>query len=74
MTNINDEWTEIVGRGKRFETLEELLTQLKETKRQFGPNCGFAGGPIDEEIHIIEEMIKNQIPDEDISLKLYWAK
>lgn len=46
-----------VGEGKRFKDLKELLTELKELKMVFGPNCGFSGGPIDEEIEIIEGMV-----------------
>jgi hypothetical protein len=60
MTEINTEkWLKRnVGEGKRFESLEELLSDLKEISRIFGPNCGFAGGPIDFEINLVEEMIK----------------
>jgi hypothetical protein len=46
-----------VGKGKRFESLTDLLNALEEIRKIFGKNCGFAGGPIDMEIEIVKEMI-----------------
>lgn len=47
-----------VGKGKRFENLKELLKELKGIRKACGPLCGFAGGPIDDEIVIVERLIK----------------
>jgi len=46
-----------VGHGKEFEDLNELLMGLRKIRHLFGPNCGYAGGPIDLEISLVEEMI-----------------
>ena len=61
-TKINDpKWLDWhVGEGKQFETLEDLLQSLREIRALLGPFCGFAGGYIDEEIAIVEEMIEKQ--------------
>jgi hypothetical protein len=50
-----------VGKGKRFKDLDDLLNELKAVRDKFGINCGYAGGPIDEEIKLIERLKKSKI-------------
>ena len=47
-----------VGKGRRFENLNELLTELIAIMKRFGHLSGYAGGNIMEEILIVEDMIK----------------
>lgn len=47
-----------VGKGKEFKNLKELLKYLRRLRKTLGPFVGYAGGPVDEEIVIVEKMIK----------------
>jgi len=61
-TRINTkEWLDWnVGEGRRFKNLKELLSELYCILNLFGPNCGYAGGNILEEIKIVKDMIKKE--------------
>lgn len=70
----NPEWIDWnVGPRKRFENLEELLKELKTVRNLFGPHCGYAGGPIDLEIVLIEQRIEDQNGGgENLNMEIVW--
>ncbi|GAG86899.1 unnamed protein product [marine sediment metagenome] len=49
-----------VGNGKRFNNLEELLSELRRIRDSLGPSYGFAGGNITEEIELIKSEIEQK--------------
>ncbi|DBA34805.1 MAG: hypothetical protein HXS54_05970 [Theionarchaea archaeon] len=61
MTDLNENWIEQkVGKGKRYDDLDDLLAELQVLRIMHGPNVGVVGGPIDLEIKIVEEMIEKE--------------
>lgn len=72
-TRINTkEWLDWnVGKGKRFKNLCEVLTELHVVRIIFGNNCGYAGGNINDEIKIVEEMITKWHTEEKENIEKY---